>query len=136
MGAELLLETLPGYLSGAIQPRPQDERLASYAPMLKKEDGELDFNQPAQELERKVRAFQPWPGTFILWQDHPLKVLRASTAENSADESRLKPGQHVTQAGKPAICTSQGLLILEELQPAGKRPMDGRSFLLGARHWA
>ena len=62
LGADLLLDTLPGYISGEIKPRPQPEEGATYAGMLKKEDGLLDFSRPAEELERKVRAFNPWPG--------------------------------------------------------------------------
>lgn len=67
LGGELLLETLPGYISGEIQPQPQPETGSTYAPMLKKEDGLLDFTRPAAELERKIRAFQPWPGTTVAW---------------------------------------------------------------------
>ncbi len=84
LGARLLLETLPGYLSGEIQPQPQDESLATYAPMLKKEDGLLDFSRPAQELANKVRAFNPWPGATMLWQGEPLKIQRAAALQAGA----------------------------------------------------
>jgi len=134
LGAELLIETLPGYLGGKIMPEPQDDRLATYAPMLKKKDGELDFQQSAVEVERKVRAYQPWPGAFMLWQNQPLKVLRAQVIE-AQPGGKIDPGQRVIHQGLPAVVTASGLLVLEEIQPAGKRPLEGKVFLQGARGW-
>jgi methionyl-tRNA formyltransferase len=135
LGADLLVETLPGYLNGELKPQPQDEAQATYAPMLKKEDGELDFTLSAAELERKVRAYQPWPGTFIKWQGGMLKVQRARCVFDPQAEAGLFPGEHTLYQGLPAIGTAQGLLVLEELQPAGKKPMAGKIFLQGARNW-
>jgi methionyl-tRNA formyltransferase len=135
IGAELLVETLPGYLSGAIQPQPQDHSAATYAPMLKKEDGMLNFNRPAVELERQVRAFQPWPGAITTWQGQILKILRARIAYSPDIESGIGPGGHTIHEGLPAIASTQGLLLFEELQPAGKKAMPGKSFLQGARDW-
>ena len=77
LGADLLIETLPGYLSGEITPQPQPEEGATYAPMLKKEEGRLDFTHAADELERRVRAFNPWPGAYMEWDNAVLKVQRA-----------------------------------------------------------
>ena len=132
LGAELLLETLPLYLSGEIQPQPQDDSQATYAPMLKKEDGLLDFNRPAEELARRVRAFDPWPGTYFEWKGARLKVLRARlSGEKSPGE-----GCRLIIEGRPALGTSNGLIILEEVQPAGKKSMPGKAFLAGARDWA
>jgi methionyl-tRNA formyltransferase len=137
LGAELLLDTLPAYLSGVIQPKVQDETLASYAPMLKKADGLLDFTQPAEHLSRKVRAFNPWPGAYTIFQGEVLKIHRAH-AVNPVDQSnRSAPvaGRYTHYSGMPAITTSHGLLVLDELQPAGKKSMPGRAFLQGARGW-
>lgn len=131
-GAELLIQTLPGYLEGRILPQPQDESQATYAPMLSKEEGLLDFNQPAAALERRVRAFQPWPGAFLPWQDGFLKVYRAHVE----DCPNTIPGEHYVIQNLPAVGTSQGCLVLDEVQPAGKKPMTGRDFLRGARVWA
>ena len=131
LGAQLLLETLPHYLSGELAPHPQPEAGATYAPMLKKEDGLLDFNQPAVALERRVRAMQPWPGTSFDWNGSPLKVLRASVR----DMQSPGVGRRLTVDGCPAVGTSEGILILKEVQPAGKRPMPGKAFLAGARDW-
>jgi len=130
LGADLLLETLPGYLAGEIEPRPQPEEGVTYAGMMKKEEGRLDFSQSAMELERKVRAFNPWPGTFFDWEGTLLKVHRAAISPGKKRE-----GQRLVVDGLPAVATSDGVLLLEEVQPAGKKPMDGKAFLAGARNW-
>jgi methionyl-tRNA formyltransferase len=129
-GASLLIETLPDYLAGIITPQQQDEERATYASMLSKEQGQLDFSRQTIELERQVRAFQPWPGAYIFFQGQMLKVLRAHVAEGAANA-----GQRITVEGLPAIGTSTGCLVLDEVQPAGKRPMSGDVFLRGARQW-
>lgn len=131
IGAELLLETLPRYLSGELQPQPQPGEGVTYAPMLKKEHGLLDFSQPAVALERRVRAFSPWPGTWFEWNGAPLKVLRTRlNAEKSPGA-----GRKTVVEGNPAVGTGEGILILDEVQPAGKKPMTGKAFLSGARDW-
>src|SRR5215208_2337181 len=84
LGADLLIETLPDYLSGKIQPVPQPEEGVTYAPMLKKEEGQLDFTRPAEELERRVRAFNPWPGAFMDFEGTLLKVHRARVEAGDA----------------------------------------------------
>jgi methionyl-tRNA formyltransferase len=131
LGANLLLETLPRYLSGELQPQPQPAEGIMYAPMLKKEAGLLDFTQPAIALERRVRAFDPWPGTWFEWNHLPLKVLRASVS----DRKNPGAGIRLTVNGTPAIGTGEGILILDEVQPAGKKPMSGNAFLAGVRRW-
>ena len=132
LGAELLVETLPKYLSGELKPQPQPEAGATYASMLKKEDGRLDFTQTAVELERRVRAFSPWPGTFFEWNSKPLKVHRAHV---DAGHPNPGSGTKLTVEGVPAVGTGDGVLVLDEIQPAGKKPMDGKSFLMGGRSW-
>lgn len=131
LGAQLLVETLPAYLKGELAPRQQEEEGATYAKMLQKEDGRLDFTQPVQLLERKVRAFDPWPGAFTRWQGNTLKILKAHahTAEEAA------PGSAAVIAGKPAIGAAGGWLVLDEVQPAGKKAMPGKVFLRGVRQW-
>jgi len=131
VGGELLMMTLPGYLSGEIKPFSQENSLASYAAMLKKEDGELDFNLPAEILERRVRAFYPWPGTYMQWGTETLKILSAHVVN---DRDAFPHIQGVAEA-KPAVGTSSGWLVFDEVQPAGKRIMPGEVFLRGARGW-
>jgi methionyl-tRNA formyltransferase len=130
LGADLLLATLPGYLAGEIEPRPQPEEGVTYAPMLKKEEGQLDFSSSALELARKVRAFNPWPGAYFEWDGTLLKVHRVTSRPGLARE-----GERLILDGLPAVGTSDGLLVLEEVQPAGKKPMSGKAFLTGAREW-
>jgi methionyl-tRNA formyltransferase len=130
LGAELLMDTLPAYLTGEIVPKPQPEEGATYAPMLRKEDGLLDFTHPALELARRVQAFNPWPGTWIMLDGMPLKIHKAHAIFGTG-----VPGEKLALQGLPAIVTQAGLLILDEVQPAGKKSMPGRSFLAGARGW-
>jgi len=130
LGGELLLETLPGYLSGEITPQPQPETGVTYIGMLKKEDGLLDFTLPAVELERKIRAFSPWPGTYLIWNDAPLKIHAAHVQPGS-----LPSGQRLVLDGLPAVGTASGLLVFDDLQPAGKKSMPGKAFLSGGRDW-
>ena len=131
IGAGLLAETLPAYLSGELQPRAQPAEGITYAAMLKKESGRLDFNQPAVALERRVRAYDPWPGTWFEWNEVTLKVLRAHVSV------RKSPGvgKRLIVDGFPAVGTSDAILILEEIQPAGKKPMPGKAFVAGWRNW-
>jgi methionyl-tRNA formyltransferase len=130
LGADLLIETLPEYLSGRLEPVPQPEEGMTYAPMLTKEEGQLDFTLPAEELERRVRAFNPWPGTFMDFDGMLLKIHRAHMEAGQAEV-----GQRLIYQDQLAVGTGSGLLILDEVQPAGKKPMSGKSFLAGARHW-
>jgi methionyl-tRNA formyltransferase len=131
LGADLLLETLPRYLSGELIPTPQPKEGVTYAPRLAREDGHLDFTRSALELERCVRAYAPWPGTWLEWNGAPLKILHARVSEVASPGSGLR----LTIGGNPALGTGNGTLILEEVQPAGKKVMAGKAFLLGARDW-
>jgi methionyl-tRNA formyltransferase len=131
LGAELLVQTLPDYIIGKVIPQAQVDELATRAAMIQKEDGLLDFSLPAVVLERRVRAFTPWPGTYFIRHDGPLKVLVASVVP----DSDVHAGQESTIQKFPAIGTSQGWLVLDEVQPAGKKPMPGDVFLRGAHSW-
>ncbi len=127
-GAALLAETLPAYLAGALVPQPQDETLATFTPQFKKQDGHLDFNRPAVELERRARALTPWPGTYAIWQGQPLKILRAALAEDPGGE----PGQVVTSDQGPVVACHPGGLALLEVQAAGRKPVPATAFARGA----
>ncbi len=129
MGAELLIETLPAYLSNQLVPQLQDTALATYAPQLKKEDGHLDFTRPAVELERRVRAFTPWPGAFALWEGQPIKILRATLLGNLTGQA----GLIMPSPLGPAVACGAGALALIEIQPPGRRPMPAADFARGAR---
>lgn len=131
LGADLLLETLPEYLAGTLTPVPQPQEGVTYTPMLKKEEGRLDFTSPAVELERRVRAFNPWPGAFMELDGTLLKIHQAHIEAGTA-----AAGQRLVYRDQPAVATGDGLLILDVLQPAGKKPMSGKAYLAGARNWA
>jgi methionyl-tRNA formyltransferase len=131
LGADLLIETLPRYVSGGLLPTPQEESRATYAPLLKKEDGRLDFTRPADELARRVRALNPRPGAFMDLDGMLLKVHRAHAARGGD----VPVGQRLIDRGQAAVGARGGLLILDEVQPAGKKPMNGKAFLAGARNW-
>lgn len=130
-GADLLMETLPAILEGTIPPVPQPMEGATYAPKLKKDDGLLDFSKPAEYLARKVRALFPWPGTWFFFDGQPLKILKARLIKTDGKS----PGSQLVFEGYPAVACLEGALLLEEVQPAGKKAMNGRVFLNGARSW-
>ncbi len=131
MGADLLFQTLPKYVSGEIEPQLQDEENATYAPRLKKEDGMLDFNQPASFLARMVRAYNPWPGAYQYYDGIRLKVYKAHAVERI----NAQPGARLIYEEKPTWGTGQGLLILDQVQAAGKSRLSGKEFLHGAKDW-
>lgn len=128
LGAELLAEVIPAYSAGQIEPRPQDDSLATLAPSLSKADGELEFGRPAVRLARQVRAFEPWPGSFTHWQQARLVVRRAHAARGSG----LDPGSVHSIGGLPAVATSEGDLLLDRLQLAGRKELSGSEFVNGA----
>jgi len=131
LGSDLLMEILPDYVHGNLIPQPQGPSQTPYAPMLKKEDGELDFNQPAEILNRQVRAYHPWPGTYTFWQGKMIKILKGHVRDAKSPGIRA----FTIMDGKPAVGTSQGVFVFDEVQPAGKTLMKGEAFLLGARDW-
>lgn len=131
IGADLLMETLPAYLAGDLPPWPQPEEGVTYAGQLRKEDGQLDWSLPAAALDRRVRAFTPWPGACTAWDGRSLKVLRATPLPCWRGDA--PPGTVVVLAGGVAVAAGEGALRLEEIQLAGKRPMDVAAFLRGQR---
>ncbi len=128
IGADLLVETIPQLLSGEIGAAPQDNALATHAPMLKKRDGELDLEATAEQLARQIRAFEPWPGSFIMWGDRRLVIKRAHAALLNATAT----GKVTMVDNVPALATHEGVLVLDVIQPAGKREMSGEAFVRGA----
>ncbi|MCB0071264.1 MAG: methionyl-tRNA formyltransferase, partial [Caldilineaceae bacterium] len=128
-GADLLVATLPQWLAGEIAPVDQAELPGevSTCRLIKKEDGRIDWTSPATTIERMTRAYTPWPSAFTTWQGENFKILRARVVPG-----RATPGHVVAADGGVAVGTGDGLLQLDEVQPAGKRAMDVASFLNGA----
>lgn len=132
-GASLLLDTLPGYLSGEVQPTPQDHSQATSIPLLKKEDGEIHWQQSATQIYNQIRGFYPWPGTYTFFQDKTLKVIQARLAEHP-DAHQGTPGQ-ILAIGHDwiRIRCGEGALELLNVQLAGSKAMDAGSFARGQR---
>jgi methionyl-tRNA formyltransferase len=132
-GADLLVASIPGWVSGQITAVPQDQLPGSpsICRLVKKEDGEIDWHLPAVQIERMTRAYTPWPSAYTSWRGEPFKIWQASVLEGSAT-----PGEVVATAHGVAIGTGDGLLLPIRVQPAGKRVMDIRSFLNGAPDFA
>lgn len=131
IGADLLVKTIPLYISGDIQPLSQDQSNITYAHLLKRGDGLLDFNQAAEQLARKVRAYSPWPGTYTYWNDQRLIIHRAQAINVTSPGS----GVFTRYERLPAVGTGEGLLVLNILQQAGKRKNTGKEFLHGSADW-
>lgn len=132
MGARLLVDTLPAYLDGKILPQKQDDSQANYAGMIKVEDALLNpLADSAVVMERKIRAYQPWPAAKLSIRDMTLIINRASTITCPG----IEPGLTYIYQKKPAVGTTSGLLVLEEVQPAGKKLMPGKAFINGVRNW-
>lgn len=131
LGGELLMETLEKMKSGQLSPMPQDPSKASYAPQLKKEDGRIDWKRPAEEIDRQIRAFNPWPGAFTGWEKGLLKIYRGEVREKTGEG---EAGSVVwVGADFIEVATGKGSLLIREVQPEGKRRMPIRDFLSGHR---
>jgi methionyl-tRNA formyltransferase len=118
--ADLLLESLPRWLAGRLPGRAQEERLATTTRLLRRADGWMDGTSTAMELERRVRAYAPWPGTFLQTPAGRVSVLRAQVTP--AEDGDV-PGVLVADRDGLALATVAGRLRLIEIQPAGGRPM-------------
>jgi methionyl-tRNA formyltransferase len=125
----LLVETLRGLQSGTIQPRPQDNDNASFAPILKKEDGRIDFALTAEQIRNRLRGFQPWPGTFTGFRGKNLNIWRARAVSRS-----LPPGDLFVDSGRLLVGCGEGTALdLLEVQPEGKKRMPASDFVRGYR---
>jgi methionyl-tRNA formyltransferase len=133
IGAEVLLETLDGLAAGTLTPRPQDHARATLAPLLKKEDGRIDWSRPAEEIARRVRGLLPWPGTVAGWSGGVLKVLRARV--EPLDGTSGQPGSILAVDAEGIVVAAGGgtALRLLDVQPESRRPMSASAFAAGAR---
>jgi methionyl-tRNA formyltransferase len=130
IGSRLLAETLGRLKEGSLIPREQDGSQASLAPMLKKEDGLIDWRRAAVEIERRVRGFDPWPGSFTYLNGRLLKVHRTMIITEIGGE----PGEIIrADSGGFWVATSAGILGLEEVQLENKKKLPGTEFIKGAR---
>lgn len=131
IGAELLVETLQGLANESVHPVPQDNSQATLAPILKKEDGQIDFSRSAKEIHNRLRGFQPWPGAFTHYRGKTLKIVAAEPASANLE---VAPGQiYLHENQLLAGCAGGTLLALLQLQPEGKKVMSARDFISGYR---
>ena len=144
VGAELLLEVLPRWLADEIEPQPQDDSLATQCSLLSKEAGAIDWNLPAIDIWRRVRAFNPWPGAFttlagqtlLIWEAWPLPVGGAGepgTVSPLPPEQREMLPPEVGEKEALAVQTGEGLLAILLLQRAGRRSLPAAEFIRGQR---
>ena len=136
MGTNSMLEILPDWLAGKIQPQAQDETKATFTKIIEKDDGLINWQKSALEIERQIRAYQPWPGTHTKMKDTrsnflSLKILAADTEDintgKQAGETFLKSNKEL------AVQTGKGCLTIKKLQPEGGKPMTAQDFLHGHR---
>ena len=130
VGAELLIETLDDLARGAITPRKQDDAQASHAPILKKEDGAISWNQPAKAIHDRVRGLLPWPGAHTRFRGQLLHIWRARVESAS---TALPTGQVVAGLGFRIACGDGNVLELLEVQLEGRKRMSGEAFANGQR---
>ena len=131
IGSRLLLETLRQLKEGRLQPQEQDESAVTFAPMLKKEDGLIDWSQSAVAIERRVRGFDPWPGAYTHIGNKLLKIHRAKVLPT---DGKGNPGEVVrADVGGFWVATGAGIIGLEEVQLENKRRLPGTEFIKGAR---
>lgn len=128
VGTRLLCDNLYAYATGTLTPTPQDDSQASYIGMLSREDGRINWHQSAHHIERMIRAYDPWPGTFTEYNGQTLRILTASITTATG-----QPGQVVDTADGPAVACGVGALLLHTVQPAGGRVMAARDWRRGLR---
>ena len=129
MGAELLVHTLDRLATGDIEPIPQDDSQATYAPLLKKKDGEIDWYRSAPAIERLIRGMTPWPGAYTFQEDQRLKIFRAAIAISTSD---VPPGTVVRGfADELRVATGEGILSILELQGASGKRLPIADYLRG-----
>ena len=122
LGVKLLIKTIPKWIKGKIKPKIQNELKASYTKILKREDGKIDWSKPAKEIERQIRAFHPWPGSFTFCK-RGNKTFRVKILE--ADVSKTENPQGLS------VKCGRDYLVIKKLQPEGKKPMTAEEFLRG-----
>jgi methionyl-tRNA formyltransferase len=129
IGSDLMGETLRGLATGTVKPRPQDHSRATLAPILKREDGLIDFQRPAAEIVNRLRGFQPWPGAFTSFRGKQLRLWGAKPAA-----ATIVPGEIKLEGEHPLVgCGANTALELLEVQPEGKKRMAARDFVHGYR---
>jgi len=127
VAADLLIKTLPDWVEGKIKPKPQDHSKASFCKIIKKQDGKIDWNKSAQEIENIIRAYHQWPVAYTFFNNKQLKILEVDIIEGK----NKKPGKVFAENKELMVQTGNGILILKQIQLEGKKPMSAQDFLRG-----
>ena len=131
-----IVDVLLEYVNGSLTPTIQDESQATYVKLLSREDGWMNWQKPAQQIVRQIRAYDPWPGTFCCLDDQRIKVFHAETIPLPDNHAHAMPGTTFIYDGRPAVvCGSGTALCLLRVQPEGKKIMEGQDFLRGKADW-
>lgn len=136
-GTKLLIETLPRWIRGEISAIEQDNSQATFSKILKRDDGRIDWKKPSVEIERQIRAFNSWPGTWTLLPTKD-KILRVKIEEGENVEDEIlegSPGYLQQINGRPLVKTGRGSILLKKLVLEGKKSIDASSFVRGYSHF-
>jgi len=134
VGAELLMETLPKWIGGELEPKPQDESQATYSRLITGKDGEIDWRLSAVELWQRVRAFNPWPSCYTCWQGKRLKIHKA-TLLGESPKGEIGEVVVLREPPKVGVVAGEGILGLCQVQLEGKREMPIADFVRGQRNF-
>lgn len=129
LAAEALAQALPGILDGTATRTPQDDTRTTYAPKLEREHGRIDWTWDAGRLARRIRAYEPWPGTWTTFDGKRVKIFPAKVEQGPMGE----PGTLTVLDGEVRVACGDGFLVLGEVQPDGSRRMPARDWVKGLR---
>jgi methionyl-tRNA formyltransferase len=131
LGADVYADAVARWLRGEITPRKQDHTQATWCDRMKKEQGKIDWAQPAEKIVRQIRAYQPWPLAFTFWQGRQLNILGARALD--LEQNSSTPGQVLRSDAGIVVATGKGTLLLRQVQLSGKRAIPVEDFARGAR---
>lgn len=134
VSSRLLLEAIPLWIEGKIKPKKQDDTKATYCQLIEREDGHIFWDETAEDIFNKYRAFQPWPGIFSVWEkdgNHSRIKLAKITLQDENQEKKRELGEIFETNNKIGVNTSKGVIILEEIQLEGKKPITIKEFVNG-----
>jgi len=128
LGASIILETIPEFISGKLKEKDQNVKKVSYCRLINKEDGRIDWNESSEVIGKKVRAFYPWPGTFTFWDDRLVKIIEAVSEKRTMGN---KNGEAIISDSKLFVQTGKGSLEILKLQLEGKKIQTAQAFIGG-----
>ena len=131
LGANLLLETIPKWITGEIKPKEQDHKKATYSKIITKEDGHIDWLKSAEEIERQIRAFTPWPGSFSFWDTMRIRITKGIIDSTPQSKPRTSGQIFLNNENQLSVQTGEEIFRIEKLQPDGKNEMTSKQFFNG-----